>query len=177
MSNINDTAILAAATPGGSIGIITPSKIDAIVFLALDVAFLVVSVGVGYKGILKRLNQAQGTIKRIIVGLYMVMVAQVIVSAVMAIMVFRCAETTDQMHLQEFIRVYYGRSFDWLILSIQLVLVFKFLFSLKRVETQMNVEYLNVQEIIDALKSQIRRERCIMIIYIINVASCILFLV
>ena len=51
------------------------------------------------------------------------------------------------------------------------------MFSLKRVETQMNVQYLNVQEIIDALKSQIRRERCIMVFYLINVAMCIEYLV
>ena len=117
MSNINDTVISAAALPGAATWSLTDSEIDAIVFLALDVSFLAVSLFVGYKGILKRLSQTQGTIKRIIFGLYFVMVAQVIVSAVMLTMVFHYAET-DQAHLQEFIRVYYGRSFDWLILSI-----------------------------------------------------------
>lgn len=112
---------------------------DAIAYCILDFTFMVLTSVVGYKLLYHKFREIQRVIKRILVGFYTLVVAQAVASAVMVHLMFRNKRD------QPLIAYYYARSYDWLFLSILLVLLFKFLFSLKRVEVQMNEGNKSVQ--------------------------------
>ena len=70
----------------------------------------------------------------------------------------------------------YARTFDWLILSFTMVVFFKFLFSLKRVEIQMNEKISSYQNILKALKRQFCIERIVLVFYLVNIIYIIVML-
>lgn len=50
--------------------------------------------------------------------------------------------------------------------SITVLMMYKLLFSLKRVEFQINPKYDDIREIVQSLKRQIRTERCLLALFI-----------
>ena len=74
------------------------------------------------------------SIKQVMCGFYIVMVLQAITSAIMLALVYREKDTK----LQEFVGFIYARAFDYLYLNFTMIFFFKFLFSLKRVQIQMD---------------------------------------
>lgn len=69
--------------------------------------------------------------------------------------------------------VYVARIFNSLLSSIMTILMYEFLFSLKKVETQLNSKYNTVDKVFSALKKQIRFQRFLIFINIVSDLSFI----
>ena len=70
----------------------------------------------------------------------------------------------------------FARTFDWLVLSFIMVIFFKFLFSLKRVEIQMNEKIGSFENILKALRRQFCIERIVLGFYLVNVIYILVML-
>ena len=99
------------------------------------------------------------------IGFYTVQGLQTITSGVMLCLVYR----EKAYKLQSFVGFIYARAFDYLYLNFTMLFFFKFLFSLKRVQIQMNENNITLAQSIQALKKYYYAERTVLTLLTISI--------
>ena len=109
------------------------------------------------------LNQS---IARMVSSLLMIFFVRVIVSFVILVLVMRVQD--DEVRLQ---RLGFGIAciYDWILLSIVMIILFKFLFQIKRVQIQMEKRHNTMVKILRALKRQFLIEKIVLGFYTVNI--------
>lgn len=149
-------------------------EIDHIAYLAMDVVFVIINFAIGYRLIYNRINVLNRGVKQVLFCLYTIIVVQALVSATMLGLVFLFS---DDHNAQIFIAFKFARTCDLFLSSLVILLLFKFLFSLKRTEIQLDDENMTVEQTCQALKRYMYFERSIISFYVFSLIIIVFYVI
>lgn len=148
-------------------GTLNQVEFDSIMYLIIDVILAILNTYIAYKLLANNPSSLLGPIKRVLIALHLIFWLQIAGSAMMLPLIFRFRENENGAQL--YLGFVVGRMFDMILLNFVMILFYKVMFSLKRVQIQMNEQHKTVKQTLIALSRYVCIERLILIFYFAHI--------